>query len=86
MKDIGINKNRMGANVALVLIFICSIILCSIMWGGYKANYYNEYFINNGVERERWARSWFTHKDAKYLHEKKTIKVVPYKNTYGILE
>lgn len=45
-----------------------------------------KYNDENGVKRERWARSWFTHKDAKYLQEKKTINVVPYKNTYGILE
>lgn len=39
-----------------------------------------------GATREKWARSWFTHKEAKFLQEKKTIKIVPYKNTYGILE
>ena len=40
----------------------------------------------NGIEREKWARSWFTHKEAKFLEHKKFIDVVPYKNTYGILE
>lgn len=39
-----------------------------------------------GATREKWARSWFTHKEAKFLQEKKTIKIVPYKTTYGILE
>ena len=32
------------------------------------------------------AQSWFTHKEAKLLQEKKMITIVPYKNTYGILE
>ena len=36
--------------------------------------------------QEKWARAWFTHKEAKFLKEKKTINIVPYKNTYGILE
>ena len=45
-----------------------------------------KYQDENGVMREKWARSWFTHKEAKYLQQKKTITIVPYKNTYGILE
>ena len=45
-----------------------------------------KYQDDNGVEREKWARSWFTHKEAKFLQQKKTINIVPYKNTYGILE
>ena len=45
-----------------------------------------KYQDENGVMREKWARSWFTHKEAKFLREKKTINIVPYKNTYGILE
>ena len=47
-----------------------------------KVRYQDE----NGLVREKWARAWFTHKEAKFLQEKKTITVVPYKNTYGILE
>lgn len=42
--------------------------------------------VESGVTREKWARSWFTHKETKYLQQKKTITIVPYKNTYGILE
>ena len=37
-------------------------------------------------KQEKWARSWFTHREAKFLERKKFIKIVPYKNTYGILE
>ena len=45
-----------------------------------------EYKDENGNIKEKWARSWFTHKEAKFLQNKKTINIVPYKNTYGILE
>ena len=45
-----------------------------------------KYQDENGATREKWARSWFTHKEAKFLQQKKTINIVPYKNTYGILE
>ena len=45
-----------------------------------------KYKDENGATREKWARSWFTHKEAKFLREKITINIVPYKNTYGILE
>lgn len=45
-----------------------------------------KYQDENGATREKWAQSWFTHKEAKYLQQKKTITIVPYKNTYGILE
>ncbi len=45
-----------------------------------------KYQDENGLAREKWARSWFTHKEAKYLQQKKTINIVPYKSTYGILE
>ena len=41
---------------------------------------------NKGIEQIKWARSWFTRKEAKYLAQKKFINIVPYKNTYGILE
>lgn len=45
-----------------------------------------KYQDESGATREKWARSWFTHKEAKYLQQKKIITIVPYKNTYGILE
>ncbi len=45
-----------------------------------------KYQDDSGATREKWARSWFTHKEAKFLQEKKTVNIVPYKNTYGILE
>ncbi len=45
-----------------------------------------KYRDENGATREKWARSWFTHKEAKYLQQKKTINIAPYKNTFGILE
>ncbi len=45
-----------------------------------------KYQDENSATREKWARSWFTHKEAKFLQQKKTINIVPYKNTYGILE
>lgn len=45
-----------------------------------------KYQDENGATREKWARSWFTRKEAKYLKQKQFIKIVPYKNTYGILE
>lgn len=45
-----------------------------------------KYQDESGATREKWARSWFTHKEAKFLQKKKIITIVPYKNTYGILE
>ncbi len=45
-----------------------------------------KYQDENGLARERWARAWFTHKEVRFLQQKKTINIVPYKNTYGILE
>ncbi len=47
-----------------------------------KVRYQDE----SGATREKWAQSWFTHKEAKFLQQKKTITIVPYKSTYGILE
>lgn len=44
------------------------------------------YIDDKGEIKEKWSYSWFTHKEAKFLQEKKTITIVPYKNTYGILE
>ena len=45
-----------------------------------------KYIGEHGTQREKWARAWFTHKEAKFLQQKQTINIVPYKNTYGILE
>ncbi len=45
-----------------------------------------KYFDDKGIAKEKWARAWFTKKEAKFLEQKKYIKIVPYKNTYGILE
>lgn len=45
-----------------------------------------KYQDKDGTAKEKWARSWFTHKEAKFLQQKKIINIIPYKNTYGILE
>ncbi len=45
-----------------------------------------KYIDDKGKTKEKWSYSWFTHKEAKFLQEKKIITIVPYKNTYGILE
>ena len=44
------------------------------------------YIDDKGETKEKWSYAWFTRKEAKFLQEKKTINVVPYKNTFGILE
>lgn len=44
------------------------------------------YIDDNGDTKEKWSYSWFTHKEVKFLQQKKIITIVPYKNTYGILE
>ena len=45
-----------------------------------------KYKDENGKTKEKWARSWFTRKETKFLEQKKFINIVPYKNTYGIVE
>ncbi|MDE7209373.1 MAG: hypothetical protein K2O31_05755, partial [Clostridia bacterium] len=45
-----------------------------------------KYQDENGITKEKWARSWFTHKETKFLQQKQFINIIPYKNTYGILE
>ena len=45
-----------------------------------------KYRDENEETQEKWARSWFTRKEAKFLEQKKIVNIVPYKNTYGILE
>lgn len=44
------------------------------------------YVDNKGNTKEKWSYCWFTKKEARFLQQKKTITIVPYKNTYGILE
>lgn len=50
------------------------------------------YYVKVGYEdvsgqvREKWSKSWVTKKEAEFLRQKKIIGIVPYKNTYGILE
>ena len=67
-----INGIKQGEVTKIVKWIVCYV----------KVKYQDE----NGATREKWARSWFTHKEAKFLQQKKTINIVPYKNTYGILE
>lgn len=45
-----------------------------------------KYKDENGETKEKWARSWYTRKETKFLEQKKFINIVPYKNTYGIVE
>ncbi|MDE6411530.1 MAG: hypothetical protein K2L02_03220 [Clostridia bacterium] len=44
------------------------------------------YIDDKGETKEKWSYSWFTHRETKFMQEKKTITIIPYKNTYGILE
>ena len=53
-----------------------------LLWFYVKVKYNDD----KGLSHKKWARSWFTRKEAKYLKQKKYINIVPYKNTYGILE
>ena len=53
---------------------------------GWLIKYAKVRYKNEGKTCEKWARSWFTRKEAKYLAQKKFINIVPYKNTYGILK
>lgn len=52
MREVGINKSRMGINLTLILNFVAIAIICAIMWGLYQANYTNEYWLKNGIEVE----------------------------------
>lgn len=45
-----------------------------------------KYQDEHNETKEKWARAWFTHKEAKFLKQKKFINIIPYKNTYGIFE
>ena len=45
-----------------------------------------KYQDEQNIIQEKWARDWFTHREIKFLEQKKFINIVPYKNTYGILE
>ena len=44
------------------------------------------YRDENDLAKEKWARSWFTLRETKFLEEKKYVNIILYKNTYGILE
>lgn len=55
---------------------------CSFIFSYIKVRYID----NKGDAKEKWSYSWFTHKEAEFLKQKKMITIVPYKNTYGILE
>lgn len=68
MTDIGINKTRMGINLAFILIFISLGIICAIMWGMYQANFTNEYWIQNGIEVEAECESYFIRYDENDKH------------------
>ena len=45
-----------------------------------------KYFAENGEIKEKWSYAWFTKREAKFLQEKIIITIVPYKDTYGIVE
>ena len=45
-----------------------------------------KYIDDKGATKEKWSYAWFTKREAQFLEQKKTINIVPYKNTYGILE
>lgn len=45
-----------------------------------------KYKDGDGATKEKWSYNWFTRREAKFLQQKKFITIVPYKNTYGILE
>jgi len=40
--------------------------------------------LYKGATKEKWSYAWFTKREAQFLEQKKTITIVPYKNTYGI--
>ena len=44
------------------------------------------YINGNGKTQEKWSYAWFTEKEAEFLRQKKTITIIPYKNTFGIQE
>lgn len=68
IKEIGINKNRMGVNLAFILIFVSMCIICAIMWGIYKANYTNAYWIENGIEVQAECVGWYSIVDYNDMH------------------
>ena len=53
-----------------------------LIWFYVKVQFVDE----RGMPHIKWARAWFSRREAKFLKEKKYINIVPYKNTYGILE
>ncbi len=59
------------------IIKVCKFIICYL-----KVRYIDD----KGETKEKWSYAWFTKREANFLQQKKTITIVPYKNTYGILE
>ena len=55
--------------------------ILGLLWFYVKVKY-----TDNKGTHIKWARSWFTRKEAEFLKKKKFVRIVPYKNTYGILE
>ena len=53
---------------------------------GWLIKYVKVRYEDEGKTYERWARSWFTLRETKFLEEKKYVNIILYKNTYGILE
>ncbi len=56
--------------------------ICNWIVSYVKVRYQDE----KNETQEKWARAWFTRREAKFLKQKKYINIVPYKKTYGILE
>ena len=53
-----------------------------LIWFYVKVKFYDE----EGISHEKWAREWFTRREARFLRDKRYIKIVLYKSSYGILE
>lgn len=68
MKNIGVNKTRMGINLAFVMIFISMSIICAIMWGMFNANHTNAYWIENGIEVQAECVGWYSIVDYNDMH------------------
>lgn len=53
---------------------------------GFLAKYIKVRYEDKDKIKEKWSYGWFTRKEAKFLRQKKIITIVPYKNTYGVVE
>lgn len=58
---------------------VCCI---GLFWFYIKIRYYDD----EGIAHEKWSHELFSRKEALFLREKQFIRIVPYKNTYGVLE